>query len=168
MDDAGRREDRYTERGDGSLRPRMATKSPPLTQPVWQAAPFGVEQMDSGAGGGGGGALRTPPAARPAKRRVATSSAAAPAVVSPIRDCMIMRPSAIRAVGGRRHQPDATRSPGIVPGAAMDEGGAIVSSSPRGSGSSFSDRDRLLAARRSTSESRVDAYESPRPAPQRK
>ena len=35
------REHRYVERGDGSVRPRLAVQPKALTEPVWAGAPFG-------------------------------------------------------------------------------------------------------------------------------
>lgn len=148
------RHDQYTERGDGSLRPITLPRSPPLTQPVWQSAPYGT---------GVASPPRESPAPR-ARRRIEPS----PAMdgVGPFRDTMIALPSNLTTVGspGARRHTQSLLSSG---GGALDEAGGVASAVPRGTGSSFADRDRLIAARRSPTGSRLDANGIPRSTPRR-
>ncbi len=133
MEEFARKDDRYSQRADGSLRPRPRAQpaSPALTQPVWRSAPFGVEEA--------------PPARTPPASRRPTKSPARPRRpnASHTRECMITQPSTIATVGG---------SAGL--GSALDDGGAVVSTPPqkRPSASRTNEPlEKLLAAKRNTS-----------------
>ena len=109
MEEFARKDDRYSERADGSLRPRPRAQpaSPALTQPVWKSAPFGLHEAPP----------RTPPAAQRPARRPSPPRAD----VSHARECLIAQPSTIITVGGSGGRNTTS----------LDEGGAVVSVTPR-------------------------------------
>eukprot|EP01043_Picozoa_sp_COSAG02_P078521 COSAG02_NODE_17720_length_985_cov_1.372460_1_plen_320_part_01 len=133
MEEFGRKDDRYSARPDGSLRPRPRAQlgSSPLTQPVWRSAPFGVHEEAPPA--------RTPP---PASRRPTKSPARPKRTDVSHRECLITQPSTISAVGGSAGQ-----------GSALDDGGAVVSTPPQkrpAASTTNQPLEMLLAAKRST------------------
>ena len=133
------REHRYVERGDGSVRPRLAVQPKALTEPVWASAPFGHSEGKAAA-----------PEARPRSQG------------NPLLGRGEQPTTPARAHRERRHAPHgAAASPlewnprrTVSAGASLDETGGVVPTPGRGGCFSGQSPRDLLPAKRSPVPSR--------------